>query len=117
MAVRECDVLIIGAGPAGLAAALYASRAKLSTVVLDKGTPGGQVRTTWSMENYPGFARGMTGPELMDRFVDHAKEFGAEIVRGDVATVSFGGELKIVTTQKGEEYRARAVIVAPGAEP
>ncbi len=117
MAVRECDVLIIGAGPAGLAAALYASRAKLSTVVLEKGTAGGQVRTTWSMENYPGFARGMTGPELMDRFVDHAKEFGAEIVRGDVISVDFTGDRKVIITQKGEEYRARAIIVAPGAEP
>ena len=117
MAVRECDVLIIGAGPAGLAAALYASRARLRTLVLDKGTPGGQVRTTWSMENYPGFVRGMTGPELMDRFAEHAKEFGAEIMRGDVTEVDFGGDPKIVRTHGGEEYRARAVIVAPGAEP
>jgi len=69
------------------------------------------------MENYPGFVRGMTGPELMDRFAEHAKEFGAEIMRGDVTEVDFGGDPKIVRTHGGEEYRARAVIVAPGAEP
>lgn len=117
MAAIERDIVIIGGGPSGLAAAMYASRAKLSTVVLEKGNPGGQCRTTMAMENYPGFARGMTGPELMDKFADHAREFGAEIVRETVAEVDFSGDHKIVRTSKGNEYRAKAVIIAVGAEP
>jgi len=117
MAVIERDVVIVGGGPAGLAAAMYAARAKLSTVVVEKGNPGGQCRTTYSMENYPGFARGMTGPELMDRFAEHATEFGAEIVRDAVANVDFSGDRHVLHTAKGDEYRASAVIVAVGAEP
>ncbi len=117
MAVVERDVVIIGGGPAGLAAAMYAARAKLSTVVIEKGNPGGQCRTTYSMENYPGFAKGMTGPELMDRFADHAIEFGAEIVRDSVASADFSGDPHVLHTAKGDEYRASAVIVAVGAEP
>ncbi|OPZ64265.1 MAG: Thioredoxin reductase [Firmicutes bacterium ADurb.Bin506] len=117
MAVIERDVVIIGGGPAGLAAAMYAARAKLSTLVIEKANPGGQCRTTYSMENYPGFARGMTGPELMDRFADHAKEFGAEIVRDAVASADFTGDEHVLRTAKGDEYRAKAVIVAVGAEP
>lgn len=117
MAVIERDVVIIGGGPAGLAAAMYAARAKLSTLVIEKGNPGGQCRTTYSMENYPGFARGMTGPELMDRFADHATEFGAEIVRDSVASADFTGDTHVLRTAKGDEYRASAVIIAVGAEP
>ena len=117
MAVIERDVVIIGGGPAGLTAGMYASRAKLSTVILEKGNPGGQCRTTELMENYPGFAKGMTGPELMERFAEHAKTFGAEIVRDNVCRADFSGDQHVVYTTKGDEYHAKAVIIAVGAEP
>ncbi|MEA4882408.1 MAG: thioredoxin-disulfide reductase [Clostridia bacterium] len=117
MATREVDVAIVGGGPAGLSAAIYASRARLTTVVLEKGRPGGQASTTESMENYPGFAKGMSGPKLMELFAEHAQEFGAEILKEDVASVEFTPERKLIRTRKGNDYIAKAVIVAPGAEP
>ena len=69
------------------------------------------------MENYPGFAKGMTGPELMERFAEHAKTFGAEIVRDNVCRADFSGDQHVVYTTKGDGYHAKAVIIAVGAEP
>jgi len=111
------DILVIGAGPGGLAAGLYGSRARLKTAVLDKGNPGGQAATTSEMENYPGSFGGTTGPELMRQFAEHAAHFGAEIVRGNVREVDVSGAVKRVTLTSGEVLRAQCVILAPGAEP
>ncbi|MCL1796525.1 MAG: thioredoxin-disulfide reductase, partial [Clostridia bacterium] len=111
------DILIVGAGPGGLAAGIYGSRARLKTVVLDKGNPGGQAATTSEMENYPGSFDGTTGPSLMKRFAEHAAHFGTEIVRGNVKDVDFSGAVKSVTLTNGEVMRAQSVILAPGAEP
>jgi len=115
--MKMYDVIIVGAGPAGLCAALYSSRSRLSTLVLEKAKPGGQASTTEWLENYPGFPEGVNGPELMELFAAQAREFGAEIVKDEVVSVSFSPERKAVRTAQGGEYEARTVIICPGAEP
>lgn len=109
------DIIIVGGGPGGLAAAMYGARSKLQTLLIEKGKPGGQAATTWDMENYPGFAKGTTGPGLMQAFTDHATSFGAEIVRGEVVDVA--PEERTVALKDGTEYRGRTLIFAPGAVP
>jgi thioredoxin reductase (NADPH) len=115
--MRMYDVIIVGAGPAGLCAALYSSRSRLSTLVLEKARPGGQASTTEWLENYPGFPKGVKGPELMEFFAAQAREFGAEIVKDEVVSVHFSPERKAVRTAKGGEYAAKTVVLCPGAEP
>lgn len=109
------DVVIVGGGPGGLTAAMYASRARLKTLVIEKGRPGGQAATTQEIENFPGVLDGK-GPELMDKFAEHAKHFGAEILRDEVVAIDVAGPDKIIRGKKGE-YRAKALILSPGAEP
>lgn len=110
------DVVIIGGGPAGLTAGIYAGRAQLKTVIVEKGLPGGQIAQTDEVENYPGFPEGISGPELASRMVRQAEKFGARIVMDEVLGLekAEGGYLV-----RGYErnYRARAVIVATGANP
>ncbi|ERJ13211.1 thioredoxin-disulfide reductase [Haloplasma contractile] len=113
--VRECDVLIIGAGPAGLTSALYSARAKMDTVLVDKSNPGGQIAITHEVANYPGSPND-TGPKLIEKMVDQAKQFGAEIIRDCILSVDFSGDIKIVKSQENE-YHAKAVIIATGANP
>ncbi|RMG61600.1 MAG: thioredoxin-disulfide reductase [Deltaproteobacteria bacterium] len=110
------DLVIIGGGPAGLTAAIYASRGRLDTVVLERGVIGGQAAATEIIENYPGFPEPIEGPELMERFEAQAKRFGAKIEYGFVTEVDFSGDPKIVKTDT-TEYRARTVIIATGAQP
>lgn len=113
----ECyDLLIIGGGPAGLTAAIYGGRAKLKTLVINKGTIGGLVNNTRELVNYPGY-RTTTGPELMEDFKNHAQSFGVEFLRDQVVKVDFSGEEKYVQTKKGREFHAKAVIIACGSEP
>jgi len=109
------DIIIVGGGPGGLAAAIYGARAKQKTLLIEKGKTGGQAATTWDMENYPGFAQGTTGPGLMQAFTDHATSFGAEIVRGEV--VDIAAEEKTITLKDGTQYHGRTLIFAPGAVP
>ncbi len=111
------DIVIIGAGSGGLSAAVYAARAKRSTLILDRKRPGGQAATTEKMENYPGFPGGIGGRELMDRFRDHAKEMGARVEQAEV--IGFGEEdgNYVIRTRKGVSYGARSIILAPGSEP
>ncbi|TEB12937.1 thioredoxin-disulfide reductase [Pelotomaculum propionicicum] len=110
------DLLILGGGPAGLAAGIYGARAKLKTAILEKGAVGGMAFTTREIVNYPGF-KSTTGPDLMKTMASHAKEFGAEIIKGQITEVDLDGEIKTVKTKKGVQYQARAVILAPGSQP
>ena len=108
------DVIIIGSGPAGYTAAIYAARAQLKPLVFEGTQFGGALMTTTEVENYPGFREGITGPELMDEMREQALRFGADLRMEDVDAVSLDGEVKTVTV--GEEtHQARAVILAMGA--
>ncbi|GEK90468.1 thioredoxin-disulfide reductase [Alkalibacterium kapii] len=108
------DVIIIGAGPGGLTAALYASRSNLKTLILEKGIPGGQLNNTAEIENYSGF-KSITGPDLSMKMLEGATQFGAEHVYGDVLEIVDHETKKEVVTS-GETYQARSVIIATGAE-
>jgi len=113
----DCDVAIIGGGCAGLTAAIYTSRARLKTILLDKLDPGGQLATTHEVENYPGFPDVVMGPELMERFLQQAKRFDTEVRNAQVSGISAGEPaVRVVRTDRGD-IRARAVIVASGADP
>ncbi|MGE7843131.1 thioredoxin-disulfide reductase [Lysinibacillus sp. NPDC093712] len=108
------DVVIIGAGPAGMTAAVYTSRANLSTLMIERGIPGGQMANTEEVENYPGFDT-ILGPELSTKMFDHAKKFGAEYAYGDVSEIIDGEEYKIIKSG-AKEYKTRAIILSTGAE-
>ncbi|KON66999.1 thioredoxin reductase [Peribacillus butanolivorans] len=108
------DVVIIGAGPAGMTAAVYTSRANLSTLMLERGVPGGQMANTEEVENYPGFDT-ILGPELSTKMFDHAKKFGAEYAYGDVKEIIDGEEYKTIVAGS-KEFKARSIIISSGAE-
>lgn len=107
------DVIIIGSGPAGMTAALYASRANLSVLLLERGVPGGELLNTSEIENYPGFSI-VPGPELAEKMYEGAMQFGAKYAYGDVTNVTVDGHVKTVHTTK-ETYQAYAVIISTGA--
>jgi len=115
--MTDLDILVIGAGTAGLSAGIYGARARRATLILDRKKPGGQAATTEKMENYPGFPEVIGGRELTERFRKHAEVMGARIERGEA--VSFAEEEGgyLVRTKEGVVYRARALILAPGCEP
>ena len=108
------DLVIIGGGPAGYTAALYAARANLNPLVIEGITFGGQLMITSDVENYPGYPEGVLGPEMMKDFRTQAERFGAEFLTEDVTSVDFS-ERPFTVEVDGDEYRARAVIVATGA--
>ena len=108
------NVIIIGSGPAGLTAAIYAARANLAPLLIEGFDAGGQLMMTTAVENYPGFTDGVMGPELMGSMRAQAGRFGTEFVQGTVTSVDFGRRPFAVETETGP-YRARAVIVATGA--
>lgn len=108
------DVLIAGAGPAGMTAAVYTSRAELSTIMVERGVPGGQMANTEEVENYPGYDS-ILGPELSTKMFEHAKKFGAEYAYGDIKEIIDGKEYKTVVLGS-KEIKARTVIIATGAE-
>ena len=110
------DIVIIGCGPAGLAAGLYGARAKMKTLILEKGKTGGQIVITHEVANYPGSIENATGPSLIARMVEQCKEFGAEIVRDAIVDTELDGNIKVLKGEKGE-YRAKTVIIATGATP
>jgi thioredoxin reductase (NADPH) len=108
------DLVIIGGGPAGLTAGLYAARARLKCVLLEKLAPGGQVLTTDRVENYPGFPDGISGFELVDKMKAQAENFGLEIRSEEVMKLELIDDRRIITTNKGD-LEAKAIILAPGA--
>ncbi|MUL67023.1 thioredoxin-disulfide reductase [Mycobacterium sp. CBMA 234] len=108
------DVIIIGSGPAGYTAAVYAARAQLKPLVFEGVQFGGALMTTTEVENYPGFKEGITGPELMEEMREQALRFGADLRMEDVEAVSLDGPVKTVTVDD-QTYQARSVILAMGA--
>lgn len=108
------DVVIIGAGPAGMTAAVYTSRANLSTLMIERGIPGGQMASTEAVENYPGFDT-ILGPELSNKMFEHAKKFGAEYAYGDVSEIIDGEDYKTIISGK-KQYKTRTIIITTGAE-
>ena len=113
---KKFDVIIIGAGPAGYTAAIYTSRAKRDTLIISGILPGGQLMLTTEVENFPGFAKGIMGPELMTTMRQQAERMGTTIIDDEVVNVDFKHKpFKILTYS--EEYEADAVIIATGATP
>lgn len=111
------DAIVIGSGPAGYTAAIYLGRAGYAPLVIAGAlTPGGQLMNTTEVENYPGFPKGIMGPDLMDQMRDQAEHFGAQIEYDDVTSVDFSGDIKRITTDGGEEYLAKAVVVTTGSQ-
>ncbi|WP_382399562.1 thioredoxin-disulfide reductase [Lentibacillus salinarum] len=111
---RMYDVIIAGAGPAGMTAAVYASRANLDTLMIERGIPGGQVANTEDVENYPGYEH-ILGPDLSNKMFDHAKKFGAEYAYGDIKGVEDHGDYKTVIAGN-KQYNTRALIITTGAQ-
>ncbi|MBI5467672.1 MAG: thioredoxin-disulfide reductase [Deltaproteobacteria bacterium] len=109
------DLIIIGGGPAGLTAGIYAQRARLKTVLIEKQMVGGQIAVSDVIENFPGFPS-ISGAGLMEKFEEHARGLGLDIRFADVLTIDLDGDDKVVKTSEGE-FRAKAVIVATGAKP
>ena len=110
------DVVIIGAGPAGITAGIYAKRAMLNTMLVEKLGPGGQIALTDVIENYPGFSK-ITGSELIQKFEQHVAGLGLEITYAEIERIEDSGDVKILHTTDGEKISTRSVIIASGAHP
>lgn len=110
------DLIIIGAGPAGITAGIYAARADLKPIIIAGKEPGGQLTKTTTVENFPGFSKGILGPQLMQEMMAQAKRFGAEIVFQEVIDVDFSSKIKKIHSD-GKVYEARSVIIATGSSP
>lgn len=111
------DLIIIGGGPAGLTAGIYATRGRLDTILLDKLIPGGTVATTEWVENYPGFPEGIVGAELMKKMEEQARKFGLQVIpTKEALSVDFKNKIKTIKVDYGE-YKAKSIIIATGTEP
>lgn len=111
------DVVIIGGGPAGLSAGLYASRSKMSAIIIEKAKWGGQAGTTEELENYPGSIEMPTGPKLVGRMKSQAEAFGTELLKDDVTALDITNKVKVVKLGSGKEINAKTIIIATGAQP
>ena len=113
--MEKVRCLIIGSGPAGYTAAIYAARAEMNPVLYEGLQPGGQLTTTTDVENYPGYPKGITGPEMMDELKEQAMRFGTDVRTGIATEVDFSGEMKKVTLDDGTVIEAATVIISTGA--
>jgi thioredoxin reductase (NADPH) len=111
------ELIIIGGGPGGLTAGLYASRARLDTVLVEKGSAGGQILVTDWIDNYPGFPDGISGFDLADKMAAQARRFGLELTNKTAISMDLAGEVKTISFDDGQSLQARAVIIATGARP
>ena len=109
------NVIIIGSGPAGLTAAIYTARANLAPLLIEGWQSGGQLTTTTEVENYPGFAKGIMGPELMKDMRAQAERFGTEFLTGDVSAVNFATKPFTITIDGDQTIHSKTVIIATGA--
>ncbi len=114
--VKEYEVIIVGGGPGGLCAGMYAARANRKAVCLEKYLPGGQIALTGDVEDYPGFEH-IEGSELAIKFANHAKKFGLEIEMEEVLEVSLDGDMRIVTCASGNVFKAPVIILSTGGTP
>jgi thioredoxin reductase (NADPH) len=114
--IMRYDVIIIGAGPAGLSAAIYAARSGMKTAVLEKAMIGGQITVTEEVENYPGFEYAIGGFDLTDTMKKQAERFGAEFIDAEVTALGLDGKCKIIGTTE-QDYRAKSIIYCAGASP
>ena len=116
--MQKFDVIIIGAGPAGLAAAIYTSRAALSTLVIDESSSGGQVKTTHQVANYPGFVEPIAGHELAGNMRKQAEKYGTKFkLAADITALQLSDQEKWVELDEGDKYTAKFVIIATGSSP
>lgn len=113
--IEQIDCLIIGSGPAGYTAAIYAARADMKPVLYQGMQPGGQLTTTNEVENFPGYPDGVTGPEMMNQLEAQAKRFEADIRFGFITKVDFSGPIHKAWTESGKEIHAKTVIISTGA--
>lgn len=111
------DLIIIGAGPAGLSAAIYAARAKLNTIIIEKQAVGGQIVTTQEIENYPGSALKESGPSLVEKMQEQVDNFGIEIIKAEVTEVSLENPVKELVLSTGERLQAKSIIISTGSSP
>ena len=110
------DLIVIGGGPAGLSAALYAAREGIETLIIERSGIGGQAGTTERIDNYPGFAQGIGGAELADAMREHAERFDVEILPAQTVTsIEAQGDYKMISTESGDTYCSRSLLLAPGA--
>ena len=115
MITKQYDVIIIGGGPAGLSAGIYASRARLRTLLIEKGMFGGLIANAELVENYPGFPEGISGFDIGERMSQQASRFGLETLSAEVTGVDLLKDIKVINTTEGD-FSARAIIIASGAE-
>ena len=110
------DLILIGGGPAGLSAALYAAREGIETLIIERSGVGGQAGTTERIDNYPGFAQGVGGAELADAMREHAERFNVEILQAQTVTsIEAQGDNKMISTESGDSYCSRSLLLTPGA--
>lgn len=117
MQQAQYQLIIVGGGPAGLTAGVYAARGRLKVLLVEKGATGGQVLVTDWVDNYPGFVEGISGFDLMDRMTAHADRFGLEKKFATIASLDLLGDIKTVTLEDGETLTAKTVILCTGAKP
>ena len=108
------DVIIIGAGPGGMTAAIYTSRANLKTLILERGVPGGQLQNTAEIENFPSYSH-ISGPELAQNIFEHSLKFGAEYEQANVKSIAIEGDIKVVYTESGI-YKSKSIIISTGTK-
>jgi thioredoxin reductase (NADPH) len=111
----SCDLLVLGSGPAGCTAAIYAARAAINTILVHGGQPGGQLTTTTDVENYPGFASAVQGPQLMEQMIEQARNLKVQIIDDHIGTIKIGSNEEFIC-QGSSKYTSRSLIAATGAQ-